>query len=116
MYSIAIEEVSQEHLQNNPHRNEIVYTGQKRSLDGSVKFNLMECVQSKGELAGILRQSDGRWIKGFSHKIGGNCDALHVEMCNLYLGLDIAWSEGFSHLIVQKDSKVLIEEMSDEVN
>ena len=31
----------------------------------------------------------------------------HADMWGLYLGLDMAWSEGSSHVIVESDSKVL---------
>ncbi|GAU24368.1 hypothetical protein TSUD_390770 [Trifolium subterraneum] len=68
-----------------------------------------------GEVAGcggLFRDSDGRWIKGYTKKIG-TCDALHVEMWGLYLGLDMAWREHFSHLIVESDSKILIDMISD---
>jgi len=73
------------------------------NCDGACKGN--------GEHAGcdgLLRQSNGTWIKGFSRKIGA-CDALHAEMWGLYLGLDMTWREGISHLIVESDSKVLID-------
>jgi ribonuclease HI len=107
----AIEEVAQDRVQKNPHHKEIVYIGWKRPLDGWVKLNCDGACKGNGELAGcggLLRQSDGTWIKGFSRKIGA-CDALHAEMWGLYLGLDMAWREGISHLIVESDSKVLID-------
>ena len=108
---MSIEEVSQDHLKNNPHQRESVYIGWKRPSNGWVKLNCDGACKGKRELAGcggILRQSDGRWIKGFSRKIGA-CDALHAEMWGLYLGLDMAWSEGLSHVIIESDSKVLID-------
>lgn len=57
---------------------------------------------------GLLQNSDGRRLKRFSGKIRG-CDALYTEMWVLYLGLDIAWREGLSHLIVESDLKVFID-------
>jgi ribonuclease HI len=110
-FIMSIEEVSQDHLKNNPHQRESVYIGWRRPSNGWVKLNCDGACKGKGELAGcggILRQSDGRWIKGFSRKIGA-CDALHAEMWGLYLGLDMAWSEGLSHVIIESDSKVLID-------
>jgi len=108
---MSIEEVSQDQLKNNPQQMKTVYIRWKRLSNGWVKLNCDRACKGKGELAGcgrILCQSDGRWIKGFSRKIGA-CDALHAEMWGLYLGLDMAWSEGLSHVIVESDSKVLID-------
>jgi len=34
-------------------------------------------------------------------------------MWGLYLGLDMAWREGISHLIIESDSKVLIDMVTD---
>jgi len=76
-----------------------------------VKLNFDGACKGKRELVGcggILRQSDGMWIKGFSCKSGA-CDALHAEMWGLYLGLDLTLSEGLSHVIVESDLKVLID-------
>lgn len=51
---------------------------------------------------------EDRWLEGFSPKIGA-CNALHVEMWGMYLGLDMIWREGVSHLIIQSDLKVLVD-------
>jgi ribonuclease HI len=37
------------------------------------------------------------------------CDALHAEMWGMYEALKIARSKGFSHLIVESDSKLLVD-------
>ena len=57
---------------------------------------------------GLLRDSSGKWLKGFVRKIVV-CDALHAKMRGLYLGLELAWRDGISHLCVEGDSKLLIE-------
>ncbi|PNX80630.1 receptor-like kinase [Trifolium pratense] len=57
---------------------------------------------------GLLRDSDGRWIKGYSRKIGA-CDALQSKMWGMYLGLDLARQQGIRQLHVESDSKVLID-------
>jgi ribonuclease HI len=36
------------------------------------------------------------------------CDSLLAEMCGMYLGLAMAWRERISKLIVESDSKFLI--------
>ena len=37
---------------------------------------------------GLFRSSDGRWLKGYIRKVGV-CDALHVELWGMYLGLEM---------------------------
>jgi ribonuclease HI len=64
---------------------------------------------------GLFRDSDGRWINGFSNKIGV-CDALHAEMWGMYLGLDLARREVIMHLHVESDSKVLIDMVTKKIN
>jgi len=62
-------------------------------VDGWVKLNCDGACKGNEELAGydrLLHQPDGKWIKGFSRKIGA-CDALHAEMWGLYVRLDMAW-------------------------
>jgi ribonuclease HI len=39
----------------------------------------------------------------------GVCDALHAKMWGLYLGLELAWRDGVSHLCLEGDSKLLID-------
>jgi len=56
---------------------------------------------------GFLRDSDGRWIKGYFKKIEVS-DAFHAEMSDMYLGLDLAWRENTTHLIVGSYSKILV--------
>jgi len=113
-YIRFIEESSQNHLQINPQHKETVYIGWKMPVDGWVKLNCDGACKGNGELVGcggLFRQPDGKLIKGFSCKIGA-CDTLHAKMWGLYLGLDMAWREGLSHLIVESDSKVLVDMVS----
>ncbi|GAU32767.1 hypothetical protein TSUD_323350 [Trifolium subterraneum] len=104
--------------QHIPQNQEIVYIGWKKPQDGRVKLNCDGACKELGETAGcggLFRVSDGRSIKGFSRKIGA-CDALHAEMWGMYLGMDIAWMDGLSHLIVESDSKVLINMVTNKCN
>ncbi|GAU12898.1 hypothetical protein TSUD_73850 [Trifolium subterraneum] len=92
--------------------------GWKKPQDGRVKLNYDGACKELGEFAGcggLFRDSDGRWIKGFTRKIGA-FDALHVEMWGMYLGIDIAWRNGLSHLTVESDSKVLINMITNKCN
>jgi len=76
-----------------------------------VKINCDRACKSNGEIVGcgwLFCNSDGRWLMRFSRKIGV-CDALHVEIWGLYLGLDMTRREGLSHLIVDSYLKVLID-------
>ncbi|MCH81808.1 ribonuclease H protein [Trifolium medium] len=57
---------------------------------------------------GLIRGSDGRWLMEFTHKIGDH-DALHVEMWNIYTGMQLAKSKGFTRLVVESDTKLLVD-------
>ena len=57
---------------------------------------------------GLFRCSDGRWLKGYIKKVGV-CDVLHAELWGMYLGLDMAWREHIPRLIVESNSKTLID-------
>jgi ribonuclease HI len=57
---------------------------------------------------GLFRNSDGRWIKGYLHKIE-TCDALFAEVWGMYLEMLLAWRQGFHHLQVKSDSKALVD-------
>jgi ribonuclease HI len=110
-----IEDCNLELVRKGPKLNEIIYIGWKRPQEGWIKLNSDGACKDMGVIAGcggLFRDSDGRWIKGYTKKIGA-CDALHAEMWGLYLGLDMAWREHYSHLIVESDSKILIDMISD---
>jgi ribonuclease HI len=88
-----------------------IYIGWRRPLEGWIKLNSDGACKGNNDISGcggIFRNSDGRWIKGYAKKIG-SCDAFHAEMWGLYLGLDMAWRDHISHLIIENDSKLLID-------
>ncbi|KAJ1418541.1 Ribonuclease H domain [Sesbania bispinosa] len=70
----------------------------KLNVDGS-------CLPSLGRLGagGVLRDSIGNWIWGFSCSCGQGSSLL-VELCALKLGLFIAWDKGCRKLLVDSDS------------
>jgi ribonuclease HI len=74
-------------------------------------LNMDGACKDKGEITGcggLTQDSDGRWIKGFARKIEA-CDALHAEMWDLYIGLDMTQWENISHFFVKSDSKILLD-------
>jgi ribonuclease HI len=100
-------------------QHDTIFIGWKRPLDGWVKLNC-DGSQNKNSIGlagcgGLLRDSDGRWIKGYSRKLG-DCDALHAEMWGMYLGLDLAHQQGIKKLHVESDSKVLIDMVTKKKN
>jgi poly(A) polymerase Pap1 len=60
----------------------------------------------------LLWDSDSRWIKDYVRKTE-MCDAFHVEIWGMYLGLDMTWREHITHLIVESDLKVLVDLIND---
>ena len=77
--------------------------GPKLNSDGACKGN-----NGISGCGGLFRNSDERWIKGYTKKIG-SCDSFHAKIWSLYLALDMAWRDHISYLIVESDSKLLID-------
>ena len=110
-YSKHIEESTSLQLHQNPQHKEIIYIGWKRPPEGWIKLNSDGACKRNNEgsgYGGLLRNPDGHWIKGYIKKIG-SCDALHAEMWGVYLGLVMAWRNRIPQLIVESDSKLLID-------
>jgi len=104
-----------EHLHRGPKVKNTIYIGWKRPQEGWIKLNSDGACRDLGHIfgcGGIFRDTDGQWIKSYTKKIGA-CDALHAEMWGLYLGIEMAWREHFDHLIVESDSKILIDMIFD---
>jgi ribonuclease HI len=94
-----------------------IFIGWKRPREGWIKLNCDGAYKDSLGLAGcggLFRDSDGRWIKGYSRKIG-TCDALSAEMWGMYLGMQLAWRQGFHHLQVESDSKSLVDMITGKV-
>ncbi|PNX57581.1 receptor-like kinase, partial [Trifolium pratense] len=65
-----------------------IFIGWKRSPEGWIKLNCDRAYKELVDLDGcndLLRDSDGRWIQGYTQKIGA-CDALHAETYDMYAG------------------------------
>jgi ribonuclease HI len=90
---------------------ETIYIGWKSPFEHWIKLNSDGACKGSGEYSGcgdLFRDSKGRWINGYIRKIGVY-DALHAEMWGMYLRLEMAWREHISQLIVESDSKILID-------
>ncbi|CAJ2648154.1 unnamed protein product [Trifolium pratense] len=101
----------------NSRQCDTIFIGWKKPQEGWVKLNCDGAYKDSLGLAGcggLFRNSDGRWLKGYSHKIG-TCDALCAEMWGMYLGMQLAWRHNFHHLQVESDSKSLIDMITGKV-
>lgn len=85
------------HVYSSHHNRDTIYIGWKMSQHGWMKFN-----------CDAVCKEHGIWIKGFRLQIGV-CDALRVEMWGMYIWLVMALRYGLSHLIVESNSRVLID-------
>ncbi|MCI40706.1 ribonuclease H protein, partial [Trifolium medium] len=50
----------------------------------------------------------GTCLARYARKLGA-CDALHAEMWGIYIGMDLAWRRGTTHLQVDSDFNVLVD-------
>ncbi|PNX73414.1 ribonuclease H [Trifolium pratense] len=72
-----------------------------------IKLNYKDSLDLVG-CGGLFRKLDGKWIKGYLSKIE-TYDDLSAEMWGMYLGMELAWRQGFHHLQVESDSKSLVD-------
>ncbi|PNX90713.1 ribonuclease H, partial [Trifolium pratense] len=99
------------HLTRGSRRFDTIYIGWKRPQGGWVELNCDEAYKESLDLVGcggLIRDCDGQWRIGYTQKIG-TCDALHAEMWGMHEGLKIVRRQSFSHLIVESDSKLLVD-------
>ncbi|KAF7845080.1 ribonuclease H [Senna tora] len=78
----------------------------KKPEDGWVKVNTDGAVcreSSLGGCGGIIRDTNGDWIKGFSLKLG-LANPLSAEFWSIAEGLKLAWQLGFNKVILENDS------------
>ncbi|CAJ2642253.1 unnamed protein product [Trifolium pratense] len=106
------------HFTRGRHRLETIFIRWKCPNEGWIKLNCDGAHKKSMDLAGcggLLRDSDGRWIQGYTQKIG-TCDSLHAEMWGMYAGMELARRKGITHLIVESDSKLLIDMVTGRCN
>ncbi|KAF7840571.1 putative ribonuclease H protein At1g65750 family [Senna tora] len=71
-----------------------------------VKLNVDRAVEKEGKNAacgGLLRDSSGTWLKGFTFNIG-ECGVLEAELWGLLKGLEMAWDYGCKKVHIEMDS------------
>ncbi|CAL1394523.1 unnamed protein product [Linum trigynum] len=82
-----------------------------KPLEGWVKLN--EDGNRRSEppslaIGGVLRNSHGSWIIGFSNKVG-HASVLEYEIRPLRDGLSLAWTLGYRKVEVASDSQVTVQ-------
>lgn len=69
----------------------------KLNTDGALNPAL-----GKGGAGSLLRDSVGRWIGGFSYNID-LCGAIEAELWEIIKGLEFAWQNNCSRVIMETD-------------
>ncbi|KAF7803451.1 reverse transcriptase [Senna tora] len=71
-------------------------------MDGSfwTHSNMVSC-------GGVFRDSNGKWLKGFTRKVGIG-DSLLAEAWVIKTRLDIAWGLGLKKIVIEADSLSII--------
>ncbi|KAK9035017.1 hypothetical protein V6N11_077068 [Hibiscus sabdariffa] len=64
-----------------------------------------------GSVGGVFQADDGSWITGFNNIIGIVCP-LQTELWGIFLGLQLAWENGFERLLIQFNSKEAIKRLT----
>ncbi|KAK9047567.1 hypothetical protein V6N11_053406 [Hibiscus sabdariffa] len=77
------------------------------NVDGAVSLNT-----GKATIGGLLRDTAGNFIFGFSKYIGST-NSLHAELWALYVGIQLAWDHGVNFLQIQTDCKRVVELLYD---
>ncbi|KAH9725573.1 putative ribonuclease H protein [Citrus sinensis] len=63
---------------------------------------------------GVIRDSVGNWVSGFSMNIGES-SVIMAELWGLYQGLSLAWNVGIRHLLVEVDSLCVTQMISQQM-
>ncbi|KAF7822209.1 ribonuclease H [Senna tora] len=77
----------------------------EKPVEGWVKVNTdgAVCRESNlGGCGGIIRDSKGDWIKGFTRRIGMS-NPVFAELWSIAEGLQLAWESGFRRVILEND-------------
>ncbi|GAU35983.1 hypothetical protein TSUD_207870 [Trifolium subterraneum] len=57
---------------------------------------------------GLLRNSSGHWLGGFSRHLG-RCNAYLAELWGVFDGLTFAYDKGFKKIVLHVDSNVVVQ-------
>ncbi|KAK8994455.1 hypothetical protein V6N11_045543 [Hibiscus sabdariffa] len=77
------------------------------NVDGAISLHT-----GKATIGGLLRDTAGNFIFGFSKFIGAT-NSLHAELWSLFVGLQLAWNHGVTFLQIQTDCKRVVELLHD---
>lgn len=81
----------------------------KVNVDGAVTRN-----RTRAGCGGVITDHKGNWIVGFTQMLT-QCTVLEAKEWGVYKGLLLAWEHGFKRVIVESDSRCLVEALlSDE--
>lgn len=81
----------------------------EKPRDGWVALNTNGSVDGKKRRVGsrgVLRDWNGKWLTGFSLRLG-NCTIAEAKAWAILKGLEIAWDKGMRKVHVMCDSKKL---------
>ncbi|CAN1157810.1 Putative ribonuclease H protein At1g65750 [Linum perenne] len=78
------------------------------NTDGSVKQPLSEAAAG-----GLVRNSSGHCLLAFTANLG-SCSITRAELRGILIGLRLAWNAGYKKIIVQTDSQVAVQLLTDE--
>ncbi|MBA0630831.1 hypothetical protein Godav_002891 [Gossypium davidsonii] len=74
----------------------------KLNIDGSCwsNLNLASAVE-------VVRDQHGKWVIGYGRNID-SCIAVVTELWTIFDGLQLLWSKGANHVLLENDSKVVV--------
>ncbi|CAN1130050.1 Putative ribonuclease H protein At1g65750, partial [Linum perenne] len=78
------------------------------NTDGSVKQPLSEAAAG-----GLVRNSSGHCLLAFTANLG-SCSITRAELWGILIGLRLAWNAGYKKIIVQTDSQVAVQLLTDD--
>ncbi|KAF7815394.1 putative ribonuclease H protein At1g65750 family [Senna tora] len=84
---------------------------------GWVKFNVDGVRKDSLSLTacgGLARDSEGRFLTGFVHKLGDGT-ALNAELWSMLSALEVAWRAGFKKIVVESDCLTAVKLVNDSV-
>lgn len=100
--------MTEDRTESNGKRYEL--KGWKPPSRGWVEFNTDGAVsmkQNKSSCGGVLHDSEGLWIVGFSLSLG-NCSPFEAEEWAIFQSLRMGWDMGFKKIQVESDCQVLV--------